>query len=99
MNPTDSILLGRQAARYVWWKTPEEALRRPERVIAQVMELGDYEDVLELTERVGEEALCEVLAHAEAGQFSPRSWNYWHYRLGLVPPYQPVPAMPARRFV
>jgi len=32
------------AAKYIWWKTPEEAVARPERVIAQVMNIGDYDD-------------------------------------------------------
>ena len=37
----------------VWWKTPDEALRQPDRVVAQVMNIGDYEDVLELVEQMG----------------------------------------------
>lgn len=33
------------ASRYVWWKTPEDAVAMPEPVIAQVMNIGDYSDV------------------------------------------------------
>jgi hypothetical protein len=84
------------AARYVWWKTAEEALRYPERVVAQVMNLGTFEDVQLLVQMMGEERLKLVLRSAEAGQFTPRSWHYWHYRLGLSRPGE-VPPLPVRK--
>jgi hypothetical protein len=89
-------LLKRWAARYVWWKSPEDAVRRPERVIAQVMTIGDYDDVQAMVEALGEARLRDVLRHAEAGVFDARSWAYWHYRLGLAAPGR-VPPLPARR--
>lgn len=67
----------------------------PERVVAQVMNIGDYDDVLALATLTGEDYLRGVLRAAEIGQFSPRSWAYWHYRLGLALPDH-VPAMPTR---
>jgi hypothetical protein len=85
------------ASKYIWWKTPEEAVAMPERVIAQVMNIGDYFDVQALASQVGDEVLRDVLTHAEAGQFNERSWAYWHYRLGLSG-VDHVPAMPVRRF-
>lgn len=85
------------ARKYIWWKTPEEAVLMPERVIAQVMNIGDYSDVQELVSQVGDEVLRDVLTHAEAGQFNERSWAYWHYRLGLSSVGR-VPALPVRRF-
>ncbi|MCK9504253.1 MAG: hypothetical protein M0Q95_08720 [Porticoccaceae bacterium] len=85
------------ARKYIWWKTPEEAVAMPERVIAQVMNIGDYSDVQALVGIVGDEALRHVLMHAEAGQFNERSWAYWHYRLGLSSVDQ-VPPLPVRRF-
>ncbi len=85
------------ASKYIWWKAPEDAVAWPERVIAQVMNIGDYADVQALVAEVGEEVLREVLAHAEAGQFNERSWAYWHYRLGLARLGE-VPALPSRRF-
>jgi hypothetical protein len=84
------------AAKYIWWKTPDEALHQPERIVAQVMELGDYEDVQAMVEQLGDQYLKMVLLHAQAGVFSPKSWAYWHYRLGLSGPGQ-VPALPKRR--
>jgi hypothetical protein len=86
------------AQKYIWWKTPEEAITMPERVIAQVMNIGDYSDVQALVSQVGEDVLSEVLTHAQAGQFNERSWAYWHYRLGLSSLDQ-VPALPVRRFI
>ena len=83
-------LLSALAAKYIWWCSPQEALRRPSRIIAQVMTIGDYEDVQQLAREIGDDRLREVLANAQAGQFDPRSWAYWHYRLGLKPPAMPV---------
>ncbi len=85
------------ASKYAWWKTPEDAVLMPERVIAQVMNIGDYADVQTLVSAVGDEVLREVLTHAEAGQFNERSWAYWHYRLGLASVGH-VPALPVQRF-
>ena len=85
------------ASKYIWWKTPEEAVVMPERVIAQVMNIGDYSDVQALAAQVGDKVLRDVLTHAEAGQFNERSWAYWHYRLGLSSVGH-VPALPVRRF-
>ncbi|MHB8472266.1 MAG: hypothetical protein ACYDC8_05325 [Gammaproteobacteria bacterium] len=96
MTNIDRTTLSHLAAKYIWWKTPQEAVRQPARVAAQVMELGDYDDVQLLSARLGDDYLREVLARAEAGWFSPRSWAYWHYRLGVSRPGQ-LPAMPQRR--
>ncbi|HEX8732551.1 MAG TPA: hypothetical protein VF725_10895, partial [Ktedonobacterales bacterium] len=93
-------LLARWAERYIWWKSAPDALRYPNRIIAQVMNIGDYDDVVALIEAFGVEALREVVRRAEAGQFNARSWAYWHYRLGLVPLLAdaPIPPLPARSF-
>lgn len=78
MSTIDRELLMRLATRYVWWKTPDEALAMPRRVIAQVMNIGDYADVQALADQAGDQLLRDVLANAEAGQFNARSWAYWH---------------------
>lgn len=85
------------ARKYVWWKSPEEALAQPERVIAQVMDIGDFDDMRSLASQLGDDALRDVIAHAQAGWFNPRSWAYWHYRLGLCEVEQ-VPPLPVRSF-
>lgn len=85
------------ASRYIWWKTPEESVETPSRVMAQVMNIGDYEDVHNLYLLVGDDVLRDVLENAEAGWFNERSWCYWHVRLGLSNG-DDVPRMPVRRF-
>ena len=84
------------AQKYLWWSSPEAALSSPNRVIAQVLELGDFDDVQRLVELFGERELVSVLEHAEPGWFSPKSWAYWHYRLGLTPYHGTPPAVPRR---
>jgi hypothetical protein len=76
MSQRNRAMLKRLAEKYVWWKTPVETLMQPERLFAQVMNIGDYDDVLLLIDNVGENALREVLANAEIGQFNERSWAY-----------------------
>jgi hypothetical protein len=93
----DIELLEKLARKYLWWKTPEEALAQPERIVAQVMNIGDYDDVQSVVHRVDSAYLCQVLMRAEVGQFDARSWAYWHYRLGLSDPGK-VPALPVRKF-
>jgi hypothetical protein len=98
MDQTASELLRQDAARYIWWEPPDEAMLRPTRVIAQVMDIGDLDDVHELLDSIGAERFREVLGTAEPGWFNERSWHYWHYALGLCQPSEAVPPMPTRRF-
>lgn len=94
--PAGQEIIHLLARKYVWWKTPDEAALAPQRVIAQVMNIGDYADVQAVVAQVGDAVLAGVLTHAQVGEFSPRSWVYWHYRLGLAS-LGNVPAMPARK--
>ena len=96
MKHRERELLRQLASKYVWWKTPDEALRMPDRIAAQVMNIGDYDDVLRLADVMGDDYLRHVLANAEAGQLNERSWHYWHYRLGMAKPGK-VPPLPKRR--
>lgn len=91
-----AVLLTELARKYIWWLKPEEALKYPARVIAQVMDRGEFEDVRRMAEALDEAVLREVVKHAEAGQFTPQSWHYWHFRLGLAKPGG-VPPLPVRR--
>jgi hypothetical protein len=85
------------AKTYIWWKTPEEAMLFPTRIMAQVMNIGDYSDVQKMVHSVGKDKLREVIKNAEIGQFNARSWHYWNYRLGLAT-IDTMPDMPSRRF-
>jgi hypothetical protein len=94
MNPNPLLPF---AAKYIWWKEPSDAVCYPAQVIAQVMNIGTFTDVQKLRVAFGDTMLAEVLTNAEAGQFNPRSWHYWHYRLGLAD-IDHVPPLPARQF-
>lgn len=93
----DNEVLRQMAAKYVWWKSPDEAMRHPRRIITQVMNIGDYGDVQRMTHALSDAALKDALAQAEAGELSERSWVYWHLRLGLCSIQENCPPLPVRR--
>ena len=66
-SPVALACLRRLASSYVWWKTPEEAMRFPHRVAAQVMNLGAWEDLTDLVESAGEDYWHYRLGLAEYG--------------------------------
>ena len=84
------------AGKYIWWQVPETAIASPHRVIAQVMNVGTFEDVQTLLRRVGESKFKEVLREARPGEFFERSWHYWHLVLGLTQP-DAISPMPVRQ--
>jgi hypothetical protein len=61
------------------------------------MDIGDFDDVRLLIEKLGIEPFKETLTRAEPGWFSPRSWTYWHYRCGLTDYRRTAPPLPSRR--
>lgn len=84
------------ARKYIWWQPPERALRDRRRLVAQVMNIGTFADVEALRTALGDEALKHALREARAGEFSERSWHYWHLVLGMAKPHA-VPALPRRK--
>ena len=88
----------RRFTKYIWWNTPDEAMKYPDRIIAQVMDRGTTEDVLELMKLVGKDRMRQVLMIAEPGMFDARSWSFWHYMLTDISLGQ-VPPLPQRRFL
>ena len=97
MKQPNSDLLANLASKYIWWKTAAEAMQYPERIIAQVMNIGDYDDVQLMVKFINEESLKNILKTADIGQFNEKSWHYWHYRLHLAKP-ECIPPMPQNRF-
>ena len=81
------------ARRLIWWKTPEKALEDRNRLLAQVMTLGTWNDIVEAKEFWSRADFREALRNAPAGVFDPRSWSYWHHLLDLLP----VPPRPTRK--
>jgi hypothetical protein len=86
-DAAQKTFLSRAARRYVWWETTNDALEYPQRVLAQVMNIGVWKDMCDLVEIFSPQELLDVLDNAEAGQFNERSWSFWHNRLtGNIPP-------------
>jgi hypothetical protein len=84
------------ARKYIWWQPPEYALRDRHRLIAQIMNIGTHTDVEDLRKALGDDALKHALKTARAGEFSERSWHYWHLVLELAR-HHAVPALPKRK--
>lgn len=84
------------ASRYVWWQPAEQSLAQPHRLLAQVMNIGDWHDVEMMRGSVGDETLRVVLQKAQPGEFNKRSWNFWHLCLNLASGSD-LPPLPRRR--
>ena len=84
------------APKYVWWELGVSSEARICRVLAQIMNLGTYDDIRAIEAVCGREELIEVMTRAEPGWFSPRSWDFWRGRLSLAGNDR-VPARPPRR--
>lgn len=86
--------LDRLMQRYVWWDTIDWAYAHPAVFLANVMDLGSWDDIQIIRHEVGDSVLKTVLLHAAAGYFHERSWDYWHVKFGI----NPIPALPQRDF-
>lgn len=85
------------AATYSWDMKIDEARLWPFRLLRRVMDVGTLEDIVAMEISFGHDELKRALSTAEAGSLRPKSWTFWHYRLGLVKPGAACPPMPARR--
>ncbi|GAA0570471.1 hypothetical protein [Rhizomicrobium electricum] len=82
------------ARRLVWFEPPEQALADPVRFLAYAFARATHEDMNILRRYLTEADFREALLKAPPGIIDPRSWCYWHVRLGQYP----APAMPERKF-
>ena len=96
MNSRQTSYLLRTAGRYVWWKTPDEAIEYPRRIIARIMDIGMLDDMRELLALFSRDELLNILHTAEIGQFRDRSWHFWHYYLAGGSAGE-VPQLPTER--
>jgi hypothetical protein len=55
-----------------------------DRIIAQAMHFGTFDDIVVLEQTVGNKRLVEVMLRVEPGWVSDRSWEFWRGRLLLV---------------
>lgn len=78
-QPID-VLIG-FGRKYLWWKPVGDVAFSEDRIIAQTMNLGTYEDILLLEQVVGRPRLLKVMLGAEPGWLNDRSWEFWRGRL------------------
>ena len=88
------------APRYIWWMEPDEAARDEQKLLAAIMDRGDEKDTVAMLDLFPPERIGEVLRSAIIGQFSSRSWSFWHRMLysDLTGTYVPPP-LPDQRFL
>lgn len=89
-------LIASLAAKYMWWPAVNAAGHSEARIIAQVMDIGSYEDILRLEAVLGRDRLAEVMRHAAPGWISARAWDFWRGRLRAQAGLE-VPERPPRR--
>lgn len=70
--------------KYLWWEPVGGRPHSDDRIIAQTMNLGTYDDILLLERAVGTARLVEIMLHAEPGWINDRSWEFWRGRLSFA---------------
>ncbi len=65
------------ARRYLWWDAIAKDGHSLDRMIAQIMHLGTYDDIRTLESLVNPDALATVMRGSAAGWFDDRSWDFW----------------------
>src|SRR5215216_1608398 len=97
-HPSDEIsdLIAELGRKYVWWEPVGGRPHAEDRIIAQAMDLGTFDDIRRMEEAIGSARLAEVMLQAQPGWFSDRSWEFWHGRLSLALGKE-IPEEPPRR--
>jgi hypothetical protein len=67
-----------------WWEPVGGQPHSEDRIIAQTMNLGTYDDILLLEQTVGKSRLVEIMLRVEPGWISDRSWEFWRGRLSFA---------------
>ena len=83
--------LRRVATELVWWQPPETTLAQPRRFLAQVMNLGTWDQLQIVKQAFGWDVFQDALRNAAPGWLDCRSWALWHQAFGW-----PVPPLPKR---
>jgi hypothetical protein len=71
------------AKNYVWWDAVDPNGHTLPRLIAQIMRLGTYDDILRLEGIADADVLAEVMRTSAPGWFDDRSWDFWRGRLSF----------------
>jgi hypothetical protein len=93
--PPPPDLLRDFAARYIWWR--DEHPPSEDRIIAQVMSIGTYDDIRRLEGVCSPSELHDIMLRAQPGWISARSWEFWRGRLRARGVDSQLPDKPPRR--
>lgn len=85
---TDAI-----ARRVVWFEKPQDVLSDPGRFLAYAMTYATPADMKIIRRYISDDDFRALLLQIPPGIVDPRSWAYWHAKMGIYPP----PAIPERR--
>lgn len=96
-SPEQAALVGELARPYLWWQPVGEA-HGFVREVAQIMNLGTYDDILRLEAAVEGPTLVAVMGRAQPGWFDARSWEFWRGRLSFRVGAELPEVPPRRRF-
>ena len=89
-------LLSELEKKYFWWEPVGLQPRSDNRILPQAMDQANFAEIRRLETIVGPQRLVEVMAHAQPGWLSDRSWELWRGRLSLATG-QTVAEEPPRR--
>jgi hypothetical protein len=82
-NDVSRGMIAEFGRKYLWWKPVGEDPHSEDRIIAQTMNRGTYDDILLLEQTVGKSRLVEIMLHAEPGWINDRFWEFWRGRLSF----------------
>lgn len=83
------LTLNQVAKRIVWWEKPDIAVRNRKRLILQILEYGNLDDVRTLIHTMGHKDIINALHFPLPGIMTEKSWRFWHIYYGL--PIKPLP--------
>ena len=83
-SDASAVIIAGFGRKYLWWEPVGKRPHSEDRIIAQTMNLGTYDDILLLEQAVGQAHLVEVMLRAEPGWFHDRSWEFWRGRLSFA---------------
>jgi hypothetical protein len=86
----------REKANCIWWKTADEAMRRPDDIVLQIMNMGTTSDTGLLEMIFSKKQLAKAMLESRIGQLDQKSWSFWCRRLKLVNPLETPLPMPER---
>lgn len=76
-HAADGLLAG-LTEKYLWWESSNGSAPPVRRLVAQIMNLGEFGDVQHVEAALGTDVFRDAIEHAEPGWFNLRSWSYWN---------------------